>query len=471
MNIIHTDANRLQHRFTGSFQKDNASIPYLCVTEEVIFADREGKRGSLFSYSYFRTDTPDAAQRPVIFAYNGGPGSSSVWLHMGFFGPRRVKSNDPISPNPTPPFELEDNPHCLLDACDIVIIDPIGTGFGVVSEGDGPSEFLSAEGDALSIALFMEYWLDQNKRWNSPKYIAGESYGTLRSCYLSGTLFGGPMYAGRRLMGINIDGFIMIGTAFGTGAFPPVPSVEPLVIQLASLAATHYYHAGLTSPSIEQFVEEAHRFAYRDYVQALFAGRMLSDSERTSLHRRLHDLTGIPGEVWQQHQLRLPASVFASLYSPGEKLGMYDSRFKMPHLSGLPASAYDPVADDGAMGQYSPGYVAALQMLLRDEMGVELARPYRAIDFALNQRWQYTSSRTPLESLQTAMHRNSELRLFFATGYYDLVTPIGNVRHLMQHSDLPADRVIVKEYASGHMPYVGEESARKFADDLRRFIM
>lgn len=464
------DARRFESQHKGCFQGEE--IAYKAVTEEIILDGNMGKpAGSMFSYAYLRTDEGQNGTRPVIFAYNGGPGSGCVWLHLGFFGPRRVKIDDEVNPSPVAPFALEDNPYCLLPQCDIVLMDPVGCGYGRLLEPDASASFFGLEGDADAAATFIEWWLEKYDRRNSPVYLAGESYGTMRTCMLLRELCGGPLSARHRLCAIPVSGVILMGTVLeGTAGIPETFRPPQTALLLPSMAAVHWYHhLRETTISLKDWVEEAWKFAGNAYLTGWFAGEGLEKAAAGALMGQLEHYTGIPCGWWQEHHMEISAQEFGRMVLSGEGLdaGMYDGRYTMKHLAdNIPA---DPVGDDPAMGKYTALFCTA-QTLWKKEMELELKEAYRPIDFMVNGMWDYKGLVTPVQALQEAMRRNEKMRILFCSGLMDLVTPPGSVRFLSQHLGIGRERMRVKEYASGHMPYLGERSAAQLAEDIGSFI-
>jgi carboxypeptidase C (cathepsin A) len=455
-------------------------IAYSATVEEIFSLNDQGERtASLVSISYVRTDSRNVSQRPVIFAFNGGPGSASLWQHLGLLGPCRVLFQDTVSeeeihPKTTPPFLYGPNPDCLLDLADIVLFDPPGTGFSRVLGENNEKMFYGVEQDARVTCEFIEDWVDRNGRWNSPKFLMGESYGTVRAAVVSRLLTGGPFSTGR-MEGITLNGVILLGQAmniFGGGTDIAFPNVLP------TLAATAWYHGKVNreNKSLEQHVDDACVFAANDYVQALYAGSTLSPGERSRIADRLSALTGLSQDFILEKDLRVDASSFAAelLKSEGNQVGLYDGRFTLP----LNPSAKDPVADDPAMAQYVPAFVATLNEYLKKELHVDIDRTYNAIEFKkVNAAWDYgfgpgipASNKNYAEDLAIAMRRNPNLRVLVGTGYFDLVTTLGSAYYTISHVDIERSRVSHKLYRSGHMPYIGASNRRILAEDLRQFI-
>jgi len=455
-------------------------IAYSATVKETFSLNDQGERtASLVSISYVRTDIRDGAPRPVIFAFNGGPGSASLWMHMGLLGPFRVLFQDTVSeeeihPKTTPPFLYGPNPDCLLDVADIVLFDPPGTGFSRVLGENNEKLFYGVEQDARVTCEFIENWLDRNGRWNSPKFLMGESYGTVRAAVVSRLLTGGPFSTGR-MEGITLNGVILLGQAmniFGGGN-----DIHYLNL-LPTLAATAWYHGRISheNESLEQHVDDARVFAANDYGRALYAGSTLSPDERSRIADRLSALTSLSQDFILEKDLRVDAGSYAAelLKSEGKQVGLYDGRFTLP----LNPTGQDPVADDPAMAQYVPAFVATLYEYLKKELHVEMKRTYNAIEFnKVNARWDYgfgpgipTSNENYAEDLAVSMRRNPRMKVLVGTGYFDLVTTIGSADYTISHVAIDRRRVSHKLYRSGHMPYIGASNRRILAKDLRQFI-
>jgi carboxypeptidase C (cathepsin A) len=464
-------ARRFQSEHRGTF--GGKSVRYRAIVAEHFITDPAGHRtASIFTTSYIRTDAPKGAARPVIFAFNGGPGSSSLWLHMGFVGPRRIAFGNDIKPETAPPFRLADNGESPLDVADIVLIDPPGTGFSRILPDGKPEQFYGVDQDARATVDVIEQWIRENGRWNSPKYLLSESYGTIRAAEVAKLLAGGPMETGR-MNGTTLNGVILLGQAMdmsrGAGD-------REYANALPTLAATAcYFGKGSAGCTAEGQANAARTFIANGYVEALYAGSALPESQRTAIADRLSALTGLSRAFVLEHDLRVDTRAFARalLADQGKQLGAYDARYTLP----LSPNGNDPVADDPAMGQYVPGFVAALNLYMREELGARLDMPYEAIAFrTVNAKWDYgygpgvPVGRNYGEDLGVAMRRNPELRLMVGAGYYDLVTTLGAAEYTIAHSGIPADRTQFHYYESGHMPYLGKDARLKLARDVRAFV-
>lgn len=448
-------------------------LRYKAVVQEHFITDASGKRtASIFTTSYIRTDTNGNNARPVIFAFNGGPGSASLWLHMGFLGPQRVDFDDTAKPATTPPFRTLANPDSPLDVADIVLIDPPGTGFSRVLPDGRPEQFYGVDQDARATIEVMHQWIRTHGRWNAPKYLLSESYGTVRAAALAKLAAGGPMETGG-MDGLALNGIIMLGQAMDMSGGDGDLSVA---MALPSLAATACHFRKVSGGcTAEGQAEAARRFVSERYLTALYAGSALPPEEREAVGERLSSLVGLPKATILANNLRLSPGVFSRLLLAGEKkqVGLYDARFTLP----LSPDGNDPVADDPAMGQYVPGFVAAWNQYARENLAVSLDIHYEPIAFrSVNARWDYgygagvLMRRNYAADLAVAMRRNPHLRLLVGTGYYDLVTTLGAAEYTVRHAGIPLEAVVFREYESGHMPYLGAVSRAKLAQDVRAFV-
>jgi carboxypeptidase C (cathepsin A) len=463
---------RFESNHTGTF--NGQQLHYRAIVAENFITNDSGKRAaSIFTTTYIRTDLPKGTQRPVIFAFNGGPGSSSVWLHMGFLGPRRIDFSNVLKPETVAPFHIVDNEDSPLDVADIVLIDPPGTGFSRILPDGKPEEFYGTTQDAKASIEIIERWVRENDRWNSPKYIVAESYGTIRAAVVSRLLAGGPTETGS-MDGFTLNGVVLLGQALDLkGSAGEDISYLNL---LPTLAATACYHskaaAGCTA---ETQASEARKFASDEYLKALYAGTNLPPAERDAVVSKLAALTGLPADFIRDNNLRINASAFQRelLKDHDEQVGAYDSRYTLP----LKSSGNDPVADDPAMGQYVPGFVSSFNQYQHDELGVSIDENYEIISFrAVNGRWDYGRGagagpeKDYAEDLSVAMRRNPHMRLMVGAGYYDLVTPLGSAEYEIAHAGFPAAATELRVYASGHMPYLGDDARHMLAHDVRAFI-
>lgn len=455
-------------------------VAYSAVAGETWLRDLDGApTASIFSFSYLRTDVM-SDRRPVVFVFNGGPGSASIWLHMGAIGPRRVVLGADVNPPNVPPFGLEDNPHSLLDAADLVFIDPVGTGFSVPLNGTDPKAFWGVDEDAEAVAQFIELWLSEHGRWNSPKYVLGESYGSVRAAVLARALMGGPVYTGL-MRGITLDGIILLGTtleARGPAGADPAPAqvAARQARSLPGLAVTSAYH-GLVEAGpggVAGYYAEAAAYAHATYAPALQAhleGR-LEPETRARVIAELVRFTGLsPDDFGVDIYIDERRYAKTALRSRGLEIGMYDSRYTLA----LAQSGGDPVADDPAMTRYVPGFIAAFHQMIRNDLDIALGRPYASIRWRdLLQSWNWArqgvaDGQSFATDLAWSMRRNPDLRLLVTSGLYDLVTTPADARASLEAAGIDAHRTTFIDYESGHMLYLGGTS-EAFSADLRRFI-
>lgn len=456
------------------------TLSYTATAGETYITNAAGEPiASFFSFSYFK-DAPVDPLRPVMFVFNGGPGSSSMWLHIGVLGPKRVVLDHEVNPSNSPPFGLRDNPYSVLDVADLVFIDPVGTGFSHALGNASDFDFASVDADADSVARFIERWLTQNGRWNSPKYVVGESYGSVRAAVLSRALIGGPFYTSY-MRGITLDGIVLLGVSLDGGAKASSRASDESDAAsasraLPSLAVTAWYHGRIdrADRTVPQLYAEVKAFGAGEYADALrrLSIGALPDEEQQRLAAKLEGYTGLPKETWLRSGLRIPEASFAKqlLAAQGLEVGMYDSRYTLP-LSG---SDGDPVADDPAMVRYVPGFIAAFHQLLRDDLKVEMPIPYAAIAFSFALRWNFTRTGVPDEQtyagdLATSMRRMPKLRLLVCAGYFDMFSTPANAEYSVRRAGLPADRITLRNYESGHMLYLGD-TAERFSEDVRALV-
>ncbi|OHB31877.1 MAG: septum formation initiator [Phenylobacterium sp. RIFCSPHIGHO2_01_FULL_69_31] len=452
-------------------------VPYTAIAGETYLYNRAAEPiGSIFSFTYLK-EGPTDPNRPVMFVFNGGPGSSSLWLHMGVVGPRRVVLDREVNPTNTPPFGVADNPHSLLDVVDLVFIDPVGTGWSRVVGKGTTADFWGVDEDADTVSQFIELWLTEHRRWNAPKFVMGESYGSVRAAVLPRALMGGPLYMGV-MRGITLNGVVLLGTTLdarnATGAAGGAEMRQALA--LPALADTAWVHGKIDRQGrdIEAFHQEVVAFARDDYAEALrkAAAGTLPDDERAAILARLSAYTGLPASAFGSG-LTISDAAFGRqiLADRGLQVGAYDSRYTLP----LAGSGGDPVGDDPAMGRYVPGFVSAFHQMVVGDLKVEMDRPYGAIVWKdLLPSWNWNRTGVPpgqsfATDLAVAMRRNEKLRVLVASGYYDLTTHAAPAEYAVEQAKMPADRMMLRRYASGHMLYLGDTAAA-FADDVRTLI-
>ena len=424
-------------------------------------------RASVFYVAYTRLGETNTADRPVTFCFNGGPGSSSVWLHLGALGPRRVKMN-PDGTLPPPPFGLVDNEYSILDNSDLVFIDPVATGFSRPAKDVKSEEFFGDRNDLDSVGEFIRLWTTRHERWLSPKYLCGESYGVFRAAGLADHLRGG---CGMYLNGlILVSGVLDFGTIWGqTGNDLPYTLVLP-----AYTAAAHF-HKKLPpdlQADLPKALAESRAFARGEYMAALMQGESLSTNETKKIAAELARLTGLKQQVIEDNKLRIDDSVFRKqlLRDEGLILGVYDAR-----ITGHDDNPASPYPDfDPSMSATRGPFAAAINSYVRSELKFEDDLPYELL--AGVQPWSYgvrNNYANASDKLADAMSQNEYMRVLVLGGRNDLVCPIDSMHHAIDHMALaPAYRTNISfaEFDAGHMMYVNLPDLKKMHQDLEKFI-
>lgn len=452
-------------RHSGTF--GGQRISYTATAGETFLRAEDGTaRAAIFSTSYVKE--PRDPSRPVTFLFNGGPGSGSVWLHMGAFGPKRVAIPSDGRDDGPPPYQILDNPDALLDVTDLVFIDPVGTGFSHALGKTDPKDFWGVTKDAESVAQFIRLWLNDNGRWNSPKYLGGESYGTTRTAAVVNQLEGA-------YNDVSLNGLILISTVldFAAGADAPGNELSP-ILNLPSMAATALYHGKAQASSPEAFIEEARRFATGPYAAALLKGQRLGADERAQVRRELARFTGLSETYLEQADLRVEPSRFYKelLRDRGLTVGRLDSRYTGRDYD----SAGETPDNDPSFYGIDAGYTAAINQHLRDTLKFRSDRSYVTIGNVGPWDWRLGGGRdrdaylnlTPY--IGKALRENSGLRVFVGQGYYDFATPFFAAEYALTRTGIPQDRIHYEYYGSGHMMYVRDEDRTKLSRDVRAFI-
>ncbi|HZM69180.1 MAG TPA: hypothetical protein VFB95_02300 [Candidatus Cryosericum sp.] len=451
-----------------------AKLAYRVMAEETYLRDREGKpEASIFSTAYVLDRGGDAAARPIAFLFNGGPGSSSVWLHLGAFGPLRVDiPSDPVNPG-APPYRLAPNPQTLLPATDLVFVDPVGTGYSRALGEKKDVDYWGVDEDAAATAAFVREYLTRHKRWASPKYIVGESYGTIRASLLVRDLQLGP------LNNVSINGVVLVSAALDVRVFQSgVPGNDlAYVTSLPTYAATAYYHKALDAQpaDLEAFLQKARRFASTEYVTALFQGDPMPEDRARQIAQTMHDFTGLSTEFLRRSRFRVSAERFRKelLRARGLTVGAHDTRF----VGKDPDDAGEAVEIDPFIRSISGPFVTAMNSYLTDELGVEMDRPYEVFQMAANRAWKRPEGESwvdgylyTLPFLAQAAAVNSGFRVFVASGYHDLTTTFFGAEHQIQSSGIDPKRVTNRNYEGGHMMYLDAASRARLSADVAAFI-
>ncbi|MEV0797646.1 peptidase S10 [Kribbella sp. NPDC050281] len=406
-------------------------------------------------------------ERPVVFAFNGGPGSSSVWLHLGLFGPRRVLAGDVDDPR-TAPYGLADNAETLLRYADLVFIDPMTTGYTRAVVGGKPAEYHGYTRDRDLVGEVIRIWLGRHQRWLSPKFLAGESYGTTRAASLAGHLI--------TRHGIALNGIILISAVldFGTIRFTHGNDL-PYVHFLPTYAATAAYHRGLNTGEVEERIERARTFAAEIFAPALARGSRLSADERATLANGLSDLIGLDAGYIERARFRIEHTHFFAelLRDRGLDTGRLDTRF-----TSVPANLNNEVqeTDPSHMFIFFP-YTAAFNQYVRAELGFHSDLEYEILTGRV-QPWSYKEFEgravTTTDELSAALRAQPDLRVYVGFGYYDGATPFSASEYVLDHLDVPSeitDKMVRKYYPAGHMTYVHEEVRVAQSADIAAFVL
>ncbi len=460
---------RFRTEHTGTF--NGTRVAYAATVEEVILETKEGEReASVFTIAYVKEGVVDPTGRPVSFLWNGGPGSSSVWLHMGVFGPKRVNVPSDAKDDGGPPYGLVDNPGCFLDVSDVVFIDPVGTGFSkTLGEAKG-EDFFGVHQDARSVARVIRKWISKNGRWNSPKFIGGESYGTTRSAAVVRELEGG-------FDDVAINGIFLISTILDFSIVSTTPGNDiPHLIHLPTMAATAQYHgkAGKGIP-VDEFVDQARQFALTDYAHALLQGASLPDAERARVRARLAELTGLDETYIERSDLRLHPGRFQKelLRDRGLTVGRLDSRYTGEDMDD---AGENPETDPSFYG-IDGAYTAGLNSYLRETLKVDVDDQYTIIGGLYGSwDWKLQGHGRPTylnvaPYIGKAMRQNSDLHVLVAAGYYDFATPFFGAEYSLNRSGVVSERLHFTYYEAGHMMYVNHASLAKLQSDVRTFVL
>ncbi|WP_338447147.1 septum formation initiator [Pelagerythrobacter marensis] len=446
-------------------QAEPAIPPGIAIEADTIAVSSNGDVPDA-SVGYIAYTAADDANRPVLFAFNGGPGASSTFLHLGVLGPARLEvPQDPTAHLPAR-APVAANTGNLLDIADIVFLDPPGTGFSS-REGADAEVYNSVSGDARAVAQAVDAWLAANGRSDAPVYILGESYGTIRAVAMLdafAALESAP----------SIRGVVLLGQALNMIETSQRPdNIISYVVSLPSLAAIACYHGKASQPCTPQAIaDEAARFAHEEYLPALFAGETLPDAERHRIAARLEALSGISAAFYLAHDLRISKERFRVelLRDAGKVIGRYDARYLAPR----PEDA-GPVVGPDAFSAVSDLYAAAMPGYLGTILPHLDAGTYKVIARPEG-TWRYGGADSPfadwpfMEIVEQAARSNACLRLFVGTGIFDLTTTIGAADYLFAQTSLPPARYRAEEYGAGHMFYSDAAAREAFLEDMRSFI-
>ena len=426
-------------------------------------------KASVFYVAYTKDDVSDTTKRPITFTFNGGPGAASIWLHLGAFGPRRVEMGDAGSLLP-PPYKLVDNEYSLLDVTDIVFIDPVSTGFSRAVPGEAPKQFHGIQEDIESVGDFIRLYATRSKRWTSPKFLAGESYGTTRAAGLSSYL--------QQRYGMYLNGIILISSIlnFQTAEFDTGNDL-PYILYLPTYTAIAWYHKKLPADlqtDLGKIIEESRNFAVHEYADALMGGDELPAARRIEISQKLSRLTGLSAQYIERSNLRIEIQKF-------DKELLRDQRRTVGRLDGRFTGIDEDAA--GAKPEYDPSlaaivgpFTATFNDYVRGDLKFESDLFYEYLTGRV-QPWSFEAYQNRYvnvaEALRSAMTQNPFLRVFVGKGYYDLATPFFAAEYTFDHLSLDESlrgHLSGGYYESGHMMYVHLPSLAKLKQDLAQFI-
>lgn len=444
-------------------------LKYTATTGAIPLKDEfDETEAEIFFIAYTLEHSGDLSQRPLIFVFNGGPGSSSIWLHMGAVGPRRVRMQDE-GWMPAPPYTLEPNEHTWLDLADLVFIDPVGTGYSRAAREEQDKKFWSVKGDVESVGEFIRLYLTRYQRWTSPLFLAGESYGTTRAAGLAGYLID---------KGIAFNGIILLSTALSLRAiFFDDGDDLPFQLFIPTYAATAWYHKkldpDLQKRELRELLEEVEAWSEGEYTVALMKGDRLSEDERQAVAKQLARYTGLDLEYIAGTNLRVDIHRFCKELLRYEKrsVGRLDSRFK-----GVEAIAATEIPEfDPSFLAIKPPYTAMFNDYARSELGIRTDLTYESLSETVNQKWEWEKGKLPNtgEALRSAVAKNPFMKVFVGQGYFDLATPHFATEYMITHMNIDSAlraNVTKAFYQAGHMFYLDIHSLAQLKEDIAEFV-
>lgn len=451
-----------------SMNLNGKTVNYLSTAGRLPLTNDHGDvEANIFFVSYTMENAP--AKRPLLIAFNGGPGSASVWLHMGVLGPKIVKMQADGS-YPAPPFELVDNPQTFLGFADLLFIDPVGTGYSRAAKPELGKKFFGVDGDIKSVGDFIRLWLTRYERWNSPLYMMGESYGTFRAAGVAGYLVD---------QGVAFNGIVLVSSIlqYQTARFSPGNDL-PYSLFLPTYTAIAWYHKRLEpglQADLREAVKEASEYAGGEYVTVLAKGDRLTPAERTKAIDKLHRLTGLEKRFLDQHDLRIEINRFTKelLRDKGMTVGRLDGR-----LTGVEGNNGDPLPDfDPSMTAIRAPFTSLFNDYARRELGYESDLHYYVLGGGTGP-WDYGPSGSnryveTASALRLAFAKNPYMRVYVGSGYYDLATPFFATEYTFSHMGLPAKykpQITMKMFPAGHMFYSYKPSLEELSRDVQAFV-
>ncbi|WP_417686786.1 S10 family peptidase [Pseudidiomarina gelatinasegens] len=463
------EPTRFRSEHKGTF--NGTKLSYTVDAGETYIRNAEGEpTAAIFSFDYVAKSKQG---RPVTFIWNGGPGSSSNWLHMGGYGPKRIVVPSDAEHPGAAPYTLKDAPETILDATDMVFVDPVGTGFSRAVGKGKKEDFWGLMEDANSMAAFIAEWLTKNNRWNSPVILLGESFGTTRAAAVAKVLLDDYV--------INVNGIVFVSQALDyQGSTPYIDdNIISYITYIPTMAATAWYHGKVdNSGNFEAFIQQSRDFATQELLPALFQGNQLSADKRAELVSELQRFTGLSKAYIERVDLRINAFRFAKELrrDEGIAVGRLDSRYIKDERDDVAASPREDAARS-----ISPAYKAALMHYMRNDLGIDWKRTYlNPADPELSGKWRWSPlpegrswephyvNTTP--DLAAVLRSNPTLKVMVGSGYYDLVTPFFDAEYTLNRHGIARDDIVYRYYHGGHMMYVHEPARQALLEDTRQFI-
>jgi len=448
---------------------ETLGLKYSVTTGRMPIRNEEGEIVSQVFYMAYTLDKPKA-RRPLMFSFNGGPGSPSVWLHMGALGPKRVKMLDDGN-LPAPPYELSDNDANWLQFTDLVFIDPVGTGFSRSKTPEEAEKNWGLKGDIECVGEFIRLFLTRNSRWNSPLFLVGESYGTTRAAGLAGHLVE---------RGIAFNGIVLVSSIlnFQTARFNRGNDL-PFVLFLPTYCAAAFYHGRVANDlqgDLRGTLQKCREFANGAYASALGQGDSLSESERNTVSSELHRFTGLSKEYIDYCDMRIHIQSFCKELLRDERrtVGRLDSRIK--GIDDWSKGHGEEPDHDPSMSILMPPYVSTFCQYVRQELGYESDLNYEVFK-GIKKPWDWGSAGDghpdTSEALRLAFAKNPHMKVFVASGFYDLATPFFATEYTLDHMGLDPEvrgNLTTKEYEAGHMMYIHVPSMMQLKSDVEEFV-
>ncbi len=464
---------KVSKQFEGKF--GGSKISYTTTAATQVF-ESSGEKVSFFYVAYTQDDA-DPSDRPLVFCFNGGPGSSTVWLNLGLYGPKRMAFDDDGF-KVGMQGRLIDNEYSILDLADVVCIDAMGTGLSRTEKKGEEKKFHHFKRDIEAFSEFIVHYLNRNGRWASPKYLSGESYGTLRGAGIARELFDSH--------NVELNGIIFVSvilnyqtSAIGENMLVHPGNDRPFALYLPTYAATARYHGrlgdGYQKKPLSDFLDEVEEFALGDYWTALAQGDQLSDEQRAEIAQRLHSYTGLSEAFLDKYDLRIHIMRFCKELLADRKrtVGRLDSRYVGIERPGASESLESDPSGDATRGVAA----SALNHYLRDEIGFETEDIYNILAMDVWKVWDYEDFKgryvDTSDDMRDILSRSRGTKVLVANGYYDLATPHFATEYTFSHMGLDPEireNVTMKYYEAGHMMYVHRPSLEQLADDLREFV-